>query len=88
MAEVTVLAGGHMIGCRILADGVLTVVTPFAGDGHALVVKHTGGKTIGVMAHTAILGRGNVRSRFSNSRRAIVAGGTIAGDTGVIENRR
>ena len=60
----------------------------FAGNGNALVIKNTGGKTIGVMAHTAILGRGNVIYRLTNGCRAIVAGGTITGDIHVVENRR
>ena len=60
MAEVTVLAGGYMIYSRILASGVYTVVTAFAANGNALVIKYTGSKTTGVMANPAILGCGNV----------------------------
>ena len=88
MAEVTILGGGHVIRRRILAGGVHTVVTAFAGIGHALMIKHPGGKSVGVMAHAAILGRGNMSGRLAGSKRAVVARGAIAGDAVVSEDRR
>ena len=77
-----------MIRRRILAGGVHTVVTAFAGIGHALMIKHPGGKSVGVMAHAAILGRGNMSGRLAGSKRAVVARGAIAGDAVVSEDRR
>ena len=56
----TILGGGHVIRRRILAGGVHAVVTAFAGIGHALMIKHPGGKTVGVVAHAAILGGGDM----------------------------
>ena len=56
-----VLGGGHMVHRRILAGGVDAVVATLASYGHALMIKHPGGKTAGVMTHAAILGGGNVR---------------------------
>ena len=77
-----------MVHRRILTGGICAIVATFAVGSYAGMIKHPGGKTIGVMAHTAILGRGNVIYRLTNGCRAIVAGGTITGDIHVVENRR
>ena len=87
MAQMTVLGGWHMVCRRFLTRSILTVVTTFASTGNALVIKHTGGETGGVMTHPAILGGGNVRGRFTHSRRTVMAASAITGDVLVIENR-
>ena len=60
MAEMTVLCSWYMVCRRILTRSVLTVVTTVAGVGNALMIKHTRGKTGGVMTHPAIPSSGNM----------------------------
>jgi hypothetical protein len=87
MAKVAILVSGHMVYRRILTGGVLTVVTTFACIGNVLVVKHTGGKTRGVMTYPTIRGSGNVIYRFINGRRAVMAADAITSDALVTEDR-
>jgi len=84
---VTILGGGHVIHRRIFADGVHTVMTAFAGIGHALVIERTRGKTVGVVAHAAIFGCRDMCGRLTDSIRAVMTGSTIAGDTIVSKDR-
>lgn len=86
MAEMTILGGWYMVCRRILAGGVLTVVTAFTRSGNALVIKHTAGEIGGVVTHPAILGSRNMRNRFTNSCRAVMTAGTITGDAVVTED--
>ena len=87
VAEVTVLGGGHMVHRRILTDGIDPIVTSSAVVGDASVIKHTGGKSTGIVAHPTILGSGDMCGGFTRGDRAVVAGCTIAGDTFVREDR-
>ena len=77
-----------MIHRRIFTGGVHTIVTTFATNRNARMIKHSGGETASIMAHPAILGGGNMGSRLIDGERAVVAGRTIAGDAIVIEDRR
>ena len=86
MTKMAVLSGRYMVFCRILTSSVLTVVTAFTRRGNTLVIKHTGGKTDGVMTHPAILGSGNVIYRLTNGRRAVMTAGTITGDAIMAED--
>ena len=52
------------------------------------MIKHPSGKATGVMAYPAILGGGNMDSGLTYGRCSVMAGGAIAGDTLVIEDRR
>lgn len=45
-----------MVCSRVLAGGVLAIVATFAISGNTLVVEHTGGETVRIMARTTILG--------------------------------
>ena len=69
-----------MVDGRILAGGVLAVVTAFACVCNTLVIKHASGKTVSVMTHPAILGGRYMVSRLTNSCRAVMATGAIAGE--------
>ena len=73
MAEVAVLCGWYMVHRRIFAGGVHTVMTAFAGNGNTLVIKRTGGKTVGVMADPAVLGSGDMIYRFTHGGSTIMA---------------
>ena len=86
MAEVTVLRGGHMVHCRILADGIDPVVTAGAVVGDTCVIKYPGGKTTGVMAHAAIFAGGDVRGRFAGGIGTVMTGCAVIHDTLVIKH--
>ena len=87
MAVVAILRGRYMVRRQILADGIDPVVTPGAVVGDAGVIKHASRKPAGVMAYPTILAGGDVRDGFTRGDRAVVAGGTIAGDALVGEDR-
>ena len=77
-----------MVHRRIFTGSVYTVVTAFATNGNARVIKHPSGETAGVMAHPAILCSGNMRSGLIYGECAVMACNTIACDAIVIEDRR
>ena len=60
----------------------------FATTGYTSMIKHAGGETTGDVAHGTILCGGNMVHRLADGRRAIVAGGAVIHDTGVIEHGR
>lgn len=54
-----------MVDGRILTRRKLTVVTTFTAIGDASMIKHTGGKTAGDMAHGTIVCGGNMIRRLA-----------------------
>ncbi len=88
VTKVAILRGGQMVCCRVLARRVLAVVTAFASRGNALVIEHARGKTVGVMADTAIFSGRYMVNRFPSRSRAVMATGAITGDAFVTKNSR
>lgn len=87
MTKVAILRCRQVVNGRILAGGVLAVVTAFAIRGNALVVKHATGEIVGVMTDATILGGRYMVSGFANRDCAVMATGAIAGDAFVTERR-
>lgn len=63
-------------------------MTTFAGNGNALVIEHSGGKSGSSMTHAAIFGGGDMSGKFAGGCGTIVAGTAVAGDTHMIKDRR
>ena len=85
VTDAAILGGRNMI--HRFADGRYTMARGTVIH-DTRVIKHCTNKSGGVMTDTAILGGGNVRTRLTNGGAAIMAGGTIVTDTGVVEYRR
>ena len=74
MAEVAILRRGQVIHCRILSDGINTIVTTIAATGHTSMIKYASGKTSGDMTHGAIISGGNMIHRLTSRVRAVMTG--------------
>lgn len=91
VTHATILSGRHVI--RIFAGSRHTVMTGVAARirCYGTMVEYGIGKAIGVMAHTAIFGGVRMVLRLADGAVdimvPIVAGGAVAGDTCVAENR-
>ena len=85
MTDTAIFCGRQVIG--VFAASGNTIMTGDTVTHDARMIKHRTNKGGSVVAHTTILSRNDMCTRFANSRGAIVAGGAIAGDAIVREDR-